>query len=744
MVKPLELASMSSKYMCTRKEIEEKFSDVEVKRFDNLIREYAHIDLETVVSSEISRNGVDRGKLNELDNILQLYESETLQKLLKQMPKEDGNNLVFRLGRNYDFTKNLEISNLLISITDIYNKNEININFLEIGRSFVFRLERLKELVEIYKKPEVITLIKENINFISQISKSIPPLYLLDSNPQIRTYEIPDSEHSRIENFIKILKSKKFQELKNFEGFNPDIILSLKTYIGHMNDYDKAIKLIDIYNSEEFKKIVLDNKQGLFSTSPDLTDAARKIKDAMYEPNGETLAKKLVEIYNTNKIVKIGHEHKLEFGDILKTIGAYFIATNNEEETKELVELYTSNQIRQIITALHSSSTNSFRNGELTDDTKSDFFYLIKNILLSTKSKKCLDEVLEAASKEIEHPNLLGRVIKLSKDISEKTKDKNCVSEFLTLFSSKEINAMKQNENYSKHLNKMCNQLSWCYKQTKSIEKVKELLGLYLQEDFIKLLKEHEDRSKITNYPNIIIEAIGCVVNVTGLETALKYQELVKKYPEHTAGLCTFISTEDGSAINKFLEYEKTNDKEFIKQLGILNYFVERSDHQYLISPYLDVITTLQEKVIEGPLKAETTQITCFDLFEYMRVNVLNEDKITKLCETMLENITYITQENPETIITQLILFNEVEDEHIGKIKSLYNYQKLKLCIAYDIARKNIDPNTRTNYLPEFYDGLQKTLDEDYEHLTDWCETIIDGLAKVAETGQSLSEVIGR
>ena len=93
------------------------------------------------------------------------------------------------------------------------------------------------------------------------------------------------------------------------------------------------------------------------------------------------------------------------------------------------------------------------------------------------------------------------------------------------------------------------------------------------------------------------------------------------------------------------------------------------------------------------------------------------------------------------------ILF-DVNNQQKEKIKQQKDIILNDLISAYEIARRNTQiveiagRDYKQNYLPEFFAGLKQTLDEDCEHLSYWCDTIIEGFSEVAETGQSLSEVM--
>ncbi|MBT6518807.1 hypothetical protein HOK51_03105 [Candidatus Woesearchaeota archaeon] len=137
------------------------------------------------------------------------------------------------------------------------------------------------------------------------------------------------------------------------------------------------------------------------------------------------------------------------------------------------------------------------------------------------------------------------------------------------------------------------------------------------------------------------------------------------------------------------------------------------------------------------------------EFMNYLTKEIQQSDTIYKielLAETEKE---YFNSQQSEIRIPLIKILLKIDREQIGKIKKLKEYETKRLCIAYDIAKNNINPNTITkenksgiNYLPEFYAGLQETLDKDYDNLNKWCETIITGLQEVARTGQSLDEVM--
>ncbi|MBT5023203.1 hypothetical protein HOK51_03120 [Candidatus Woesearchaeota archaeon] len=133
---------------------------------------------------------------------------------------------------------------------------------------------------------------------------------------------------------------------------------------------------------------------------------------------------------------------------------------------------------------------------------------------------------------------------------------------------------------------------------------------------------------------------------------------------------------------------------------------------------------------------------------EELNVDFSAGRKIKKLLEDETE---YLLAQKPNELISIVGIISNVDESGQEKLMNLGSHQITKLCTAHDIAWKNIKPGTKDrygsggkNYLPDFLEGLNKTLDEDYENLDKWCDTIIDGLQEVARTGQSLDEVMSR
>ena len=134
------------------------------------------------------------------------------------------------------------------------------------------------------------------------------------------------------------------------------------------------------------------------------------------------------------------------------------------------------------------------------------------------------------------------------------------------------------------------------------------------------------------------------------------------------------------------------------------------------------------------------------NVYEEIKKEIETED-VTSILDAVLKNKKYLNQQKPECIAPMIKIISEIGYEE--ELTKLNKYQTSQLCKAYAIAKQNINPETITeenrqgkNFLVEFYAGLQDTLKTDYEHLDKWCEAIIDGLAEVARTGQSLSEVM--
>ncbi|MBT5023201.1 hypothetical protein HOK51_03110 [Candidatus Woesearchaeota archaeon] len=132
------------------------------------------------------------------------------------------------------------------------------------------------------------------------------------------------------------------------------------------------------------------------------------------------------------------------------------------------------------------------------------------------------------------------------------------------------------------------------------------------------------------------------------------------------------------------------------------------------------------------------------NLITHIIINYLKSDSEKKLNEYLKKDNEWINQQKPEQIIPLMEMNSRLEETEIELKKETSNYTLNKICIAYDIARKNRHPETNETYLEPFYAGLQDTLATDYENIGKWCDTIIDGLKEVARTGQSLDEVMSR
>ncbi|MBT5023209.1 hypothetical protein HOK51_03150 [Candidatus Woesearchaeota archaeon] len=145
------------------------------------------------------------------------------------------------------------------------------------------------------------------------------------------------------------------------------------------------------------------------------------------------------------------------------------------------------------------------------------------------------------------------------------------------------------------------------------------------------------------------------------------------------------------------------------------------------VKKYQEIITYLFETSIEYEFDD--------DIFAF------ETETLQKMFEYVKHDTSLFSEE--ENVIPQLAIRAE-NPEYISEIERLTDSTKNKLYLALDIACKNYDPETKKNYSTDYFKGLRKTLETDYDNIGKWADAIISGLKEVARTGRSLDEVMGR
>ncbi|MBT5023214.1 hypothetical protein HOK51_03175 [Candidatus Woesearchaeota archaeon] len=300
------------------------------------------------------------------------------------------------------------------------------------------------------------------------------------------------------------------------------------------------------------------------------------------------------------------------------------------------------------------------------------------------------------------NPNLVNEIIKENLvDWSVGTKSYEIIENNIAIINSKEMETLIENfdDLTAKLIIKSVLRVN---KHSKNKELAEKLLSSCITEECKEVMnhyKQHKNEIIEKLYLLGVREYLSDKVN-----SIIEILNQYKTDPERKN-----IAIELVTKMNSFSGHYLNAEMEFVEQLGAQEFFEEKY----------------------------------FEVRKYLEKNDVKKELLEKMTSAFKEEKEYIKKQKEQNMLPLAVIFGE-NPEYISKVKKLSDLEKDKLGIAWSIAYQNVDPSTEENYLDAFYSGMRKTLDEDYEHLTDWCETIIDGLAKVAETGQSLDEVMGR
>ncbi|MBT5023210.1 hypothetical protein HOK51_03155 [Candidatus Woesearchaeota archaeon] len=292
--------------------------------------------------------------------------------------------------------------------------------------------------------------------------------------------------------------------------------------------------------------------------------------------------------------------------------------------------------------------------------------------------------------------------------------------------------------------------------QKSQYSKFRPFMNIFKGKKFRKVIEELPDTSAclFTHFVGVIytthddhklardyVKAIYKIKDLTTKSNAHKSLEQIQRQIINNQGNSNFLI----NIIKLITKHKNRLTRKTIQSLYAPLYAL---DKQIRNTENKILIKIRDEKLIDlfDELSSQEHKEYVFEeISKYLTTSVLDPKRSNGIIEILKEE-----KELPSECIMQIsrirsVLGNyEKGIEYSNKIKRTTLNQKNKISHAFEIAQRNLNPETGIDFLPEFYAGLRDTLDSDYENIDKWADAIINGLAEVARTGKSLSEVMGK
>ena len=282
-------------------------------------------------------------------------------------------------------------------------------------------------------------------------------------------------------------------------------------------------------------------------------------------------------------------------------------------------------------------------------------------------------------------------------------------------------------------------------------EKTKKILDLYHRNDFKKIEKKLAESYEFA-------ETIGKFYAKEDFEIAQQVLESTAKIEETTK--LNYINSLFKSILMKgtYSLALKTAKVIIEKKEKITEEELDEIGRTHM---YVDLLDDNEVKYFEKLAKAiefQDREAYIFkDVADYLREEVSIIEGGEHFTQCAIEEKEFLKKQKTENLLPFMITiyglncFSETKykKDYAGKIHKLTEKQTDKLCNACEIAYKNKKIITNDhgedvsiNYIFDFWNGLEDTLDNDYENIDKWMGAIIDGFNDVARTGRSLSEIM--
>ncbi|MBT5023215.1 hypothetical protein HOK51_03180 [Candidatus Woesearchaeota archaeon] len=405
----------------------------------------------------------------------------------------------------------------------------------------------------------------------------------------------------------------------------------------------------------------------------------------------------------------------------------------SEETSLDQIVKYIPHASDKIINRIKKEFTNRQKDFTVLSET-------LGLIARTTKDKNVVNQTIDTLIEFKDNEEIFTNLVHTIKYVAEKSLFDPNIKEILTLiqkYKNKDPELFKfithQNTIKSKYMN--------------SGSRVRFMLDILNSDTTEQLIEKYDlhDVKQMIDYALRIVEKTEhktlATDNLTTYNTD-KFKEIINNYQckEQIIYKIHILTSSDKpkEEIQTIIEVLHDHRRDNEKKLDIE--FILYTDIMNLSSGYY--------LEAEAELPNELKPLCEFDkkypeVRTFLQKNDMNRKLLQKITKTLKQEREYIKTQNEGFALPLLAILSENET-YTSKIKELNNNDKLNLSRAWNIAYKNIDESTSENYLTTFYAGLKQTLDEDYENLDKWCDTIIKGFSKIAETGRSLSEVMGR
>ena len=686
-----------------------KFPEVDSLKIEKITRRYEPEIAKTMLG--YIKKMCKKKKVKFRKKITIKKENETNPKTSKQI-EQDKQNTSKAVEQIWDYLCCDEVKNMLNMYEpelqkDISRELVIHTEIIKDETEAIQNLQTTKQVVEMYKQPDMIKLLQLNKTRSEKGNKN---WYLTRMLRGVNQVTAP-TKLLQIFQHPTIAKIEEMQQknIDRSEAENDKSLLSvsltdiaenaIKTILNTTNDTKTAITFLEIitkYGSNQF--------------------TAQRIQQEVFENqnNGPDDLNKILKNYNSKTFKSI-------FDKLSGNYKRYLVESvaNITRRSPELVTKYLN-----LINALHNpDATNGisrYFEGPEDLDTKK----IIMQRFKTEKFKRLFELIDERWNNE-----LILYTTKL--DINEKYLPVKLINIFKKYSVKPKV--IKEILNRIQKLNNLTEQPI----QDQIIEEIssKRFQQLYAPE-----YDEAHFASIISSFLNVTTQfpstKEAMYVMLESSLSTLDKPELANSVDSISD------SMEDEQLTTKVIELLSDTTRP-INSLAANIYELSEREHKQIVKKYINICDKIKtEELFYTELKEPILKIRNPD---DVAIEETEKYKFLELIETEAE---YLNQKKAEVIYPLAKILFDVNNQQKEKIKQQKDIILNDLISAYEIARRNTQiveiagRDYKQNYLPEFFAGLKQTLDEDCEHLSYWCDTIIEGFSEVAETGQSLSEVM--
>ncbi len=273
------------------------------------------------------------------------------------------------------------------------------------------------------------------------------------------------------------------------------------------------------------------------------------------------------------------------------------------------------------------------------------------------------------------------------------------------------------------------------------ITSVAEVGSITLVEKTIELLGEYDEmtaRSVGYSFTGLCITAEqDDILPVIDLLQECTSAEMARNIGHCASRVVSF--TYDSLLLRELLQLIKDNpSNQMIKGIAEV---AKRARNNHLIRQYIGVCRDLVEcppyvlQELGDLFISNVEERGTLTLNRIYDSQIIDQEMTDRLSNIIGNEKDFLLKQDHSTLAPLIHIFTKVDERYYPCIKFLCEHEKHDLARAYSIAKSNRNEDTKSTYLPDFYDGLKDCLEERPEMLGRWAASICSDFRKRGETG---------